>query len=69
MGEVPIRESSYDGVASQLLRYSALDMPLDQNLVDARDELAASAATVQAAMAQYIRPSAFVRIVTGPAPR
>jgi zinc protease len=69
MGEVPIRESSYDGVASQLLRYSALDMPLDQNLVDARDELAASAATVQAAMAKYIRPSAFVRIVTGPAPR
>ncbi len=69
MGEVPIRESSYDGVAAQLLRYSALDMPLDQNLVDARAELQASAATVQAAMAKYIRPSAFVRIVTGPPPR
>jgi zinc protease len=69
MGEVPIRESSYDGVAAQLLRYSALDMPLDQNLVDARAELGASAVTVQAAMAKYIRPAAFVRIVTGPPPR
>lgn len=69
IGEVPIRESSYDGVAAQMLRYSALDMPLDQNLVDARAELAASAATIQAAMAKYIRPAAFVRVVTGPAPR
>ncbi|MBV9333763.1 MAG: insulinase family protein [Candidatus Eremiobacteraeota bacterium] len=69
MGEVPIRESSYDGVAAQLLRYSALDMPLDQNLVDARAELGASAASVQSAMAKYIRPAAFVRVVTGPAPR
>ncbi|HEY1868794.1 MAG TPA: pitrilysin family protein [Candidatus Cybelea sp.] len=68
IGEVPIRESSYDGVSGQLLRYSALDMPLDQNLVDARAELSASAASVQAAMAKYIRPDAFVRIVTGPAP-
>lgn len=68
LGEVPIREASYDGVAAQLLRYSDLDMPLDQNLVDARAELGASAATVQAAMAKYIRPDAFVRIVTGPAP-
>jgi zinc protease len=69
LGEVPIRESSYDGVAAQLLRYSSLDMPLDQNLIDARAELNASAAAVQAAMAKYIRPAAFVRIVTGPAPR
>lgn len=68
MGEVPIRESSYDGVASQLLRYASLELPLDQNLIDARAELDASAQSVQAALAKYLRPSGFVRIVTGPAP-
>lgn len=68
MGEVPIRESSYDGVASQLLNYASLDLPLDQNLVDARAELDASAQSVQAALAKYVRPAGFVRIVTGPAP-
>ena len=69
MGEVPIRESSYDGVASELLRYSTLGLPLNQNVVDAGSELSATAASVQAALAKYVRPNAFVRIVTGPAPR
>ncbi len=68
MGEVPIAESSYDGVTGQLLRYSSLGLPLDQNLIDARAELDATAASVQAALAKYIRPNAFVRIITGPAP-
>lgn len=69
MGEVPIRESSYDGVASELLRYSTLGLPLNQNVIDAGSELSATAASVQAALAKYVRPNAFVRIVTGPAPR
>lgn len=68
IGGIPIRESSYDGVASQLIQYSTLGLPLDQNLLDARAELDASAASVQAALARYVRPNAFVRIVTGPAP-
>ncbi len=69
IGEVPIRESSYDGVTGQLLQYSTLGLPLNQNVLDARAELDASAASVQAALARYIRPDAFVRVVTGPAPR
>ena len=44
MGEVPIRESSYDGVTEQLLGYASLGLPLDQNVLDARAELAASGA-------------------------
>jgi zinc protease len=68
MGEVPIREASYDGVTAELLRYSTLDLPLDQNLIDARAELGATAQSVEAALAKYIRPTGFVRIVTGPAP-
>jgi zinc protease len=69
MGEVPIRESGYDGVTAELLHYATLGLPLNQNLVDARAELAATAESVRAALAAYVRPSAFVRVVTGPAPR
>jgi zinc protease len=68
IGEVPIRESSYDGVTDQLLDYATLGLPLNQNVVDAQAELSATAATVQAALSKYIRPDAFVRIVTGPGP-
>jgi zinc protease len=68
MGEVPIREASYDGVTAQLLDYASLDLPLNQNVVDARAELAATAQSVRAALQEYIRPSDFVRIITGPAP-
>jgi zinc protease len=68
IGEVPIRESSYDGVTGQLLDYATLGLPLNQNVVDAQAELNATAASVQAALARYIRPNSFVRVVTGPAP-
>ena len=68
MGEVPIRESSYDGVTSQLLNYAVRDLPLDQNVIDARAELEATPASVQAAIAKYVRPDGFVRVVTGPGP-
>ncbi|MGC1380501.1 MAG: pitrilysin family protein [Candidatus Baltobacteraceae bacterium] len=69
MGEVPIRESSYDGVTGQFLDYAELGLPLNQNVIDAQAELDATAASVQAALAKYLRPDAFVRIVTGPGPR
>jgi zinc protease len=68
MGEVPIREASYDGVTAQLLDYATLGLPLDQNLVDARAELSASAQSVREAIQKYVRPQGFVRVVTGPGP-
>ena len=68
MGEVPIREASYDGVTGLLLGYATLGLPLNQNVLDAQAELAATAETVQAALAKYVRPNAFVRVVTGPGP-
>ncbi|HEY2475508.1 MAG TPA: pitrilysin family protein [Candidatus Cybelea sp.] len=68
MGEVPIREASYDGVTAQLLDYAHLGLPLDQNLIDARAELSATAQSVQEAIQKYVRPNAFVRVVTGPGP-
>jgi len=69
MGRVPLRLASYDGVTGQLLDYATQGLPLDQNLIDARAELAAGAGDVRQALAQYVRPQGFVRLVTGPAPR
>jgi len=69
LGEVPIQQASYDGVSSLLLRYATQDLPLDQYQIDAQNFLSASAAQVQAAFAKWIRPSGFVRIVTGPGPK
>ena len=69
MGEIPIALASYDGLGTMLHRYASLDLPLNQNLIDAGHELAVSAARVAAAMRRWIRPSDFVRIVTGPGPK
>ena len=68
LGEVPIRAQSYNGVAGQLLGYASLGLPLDQNLIDARAELAVTPAQLQAAMTKWVRPEGFVRLVIGPAP-
>ncbi len=68
MGEVPIRQASYEGVAGQLSAYAGAGLPLDQNLLDARAELDASAESIRAAMARYVRPDGFVRLVVGPGP-
>ena len=69
MGRIPISVSSYGGVTQQLLDFSDLGLPLDQNVIDAQNELDASAASIQQALAKYVRPNAFVRVVTGPGPR
>ncbi|HET9392685.1 MAG TPA: pitrilysin family protein [Candidatus Rubrimentiphilum sp.] len=69
MGEIPITLASYDGVGSILHRYASLDLPLNQNLIDARRELSVTASRVAAAMRKWIRPDDFVRIVTGPGPK
>jgi zinc protease len=69
MGEVPIREASYDGVTEQLLDYAALDLPLNQSVIDAQAELTATPESVREAVEKYVRPSDFVRVVTGPGPR
>jgi zinc protease len=66
---VPIEQSSYDGVASLFLAYAQRHQPLDQYVNDGQQVLDATADSVQAAFAKFIRPDAFVRIVTGPGPQ
>ena len=69
MSDVPLREASFDGVASELLRYASLDLPLDQATIDAQRELAATASTVKAALQKWIAPNDWVRVVKGPGPK
>jgi zinc protease len=69
LGDVPIQQASYDGVAGLFLRYAGLDLPLDQYQTDAQNYLNADVASVQSAFAKYVRPTSFVRIVTGPGPK
>lgn len=69
LGEVPIRQASYDGVAQLFLTYADERLPLDQYARDAQAYLDTNAAQVQAAFAKWVRPNDFVRVVTGPGPR
>ena len=69
VGGLPLRAASYDGVTEQLLGYASLGLPLDQSVLDARAELGATAQSVQKALVKYLRPSGFVRVVTGPGPQ
>jgi zinc protease len=69
MGEVPIREASFSGVGDLLIDYALRGLPLDQNLIDAKNELDVTETSLKAAVGKYVRPSGFVRVVTGPAPK
>ncbi len=69
MGAVPLRTASFDGLAGLLTYYAEDGLPLNQDRLDAKAELSATAAQVQAAMAKWIRPDGFVRVVTGPPPK
>jgi zinc protease len=69
MGDVPLRQASYNGVGNSLLTYAIRGLPLNQNLIDATRELHATQASVKAAMAKWIRVNGFVRVVTGPGPK
>ncbi len=67
VGELPVRQESYDGLAGLLLAYAASGRPLDSDRRYAEAQLAATPASVEAAFAKYIRPADFVRVVEGPA--
>lgn len=69
LGEIPIQEQSYSGLGNLLLHYATLDLPLNQNLLDARAELAVTPEQLRHAMNKWIRPDGFVRVVLGPAPK
>ena len=66
--QLPLNESSFEGIAGQLLQYSREDKPLDSDMIAARHYLALTAPDIQAAFRDDVRPDAFVTAVKGPAP-
>jgi zinc protease len=66
--QIPLSEGSLDGIASQFLTLSGLDLPLDEPLRAAKRYLELTAGQVQASMAKWIRPDDFVQITLGPKP-
>jgi len=67
IGELPVRQESYAGLAGLLLAYASSGRPLDTERRYAEAELGATPATVEAAFAKYIRPNGFARVVEAPA--
>jgi len=68
LGGMPVARESYAKLATRLLGNASDNLPLDQDTRDAAAVLAATADDVRAALAKWVRPSDFVRVVTGPGP-
>ena len=66
VSSVPIQQQSYDGVADLLLRYAALGVPLNENLLDAQRELATTPQQIRDVMKRWIRPDGFARVLLEP---
>ncbi len=67
VGELPVRQESYDGLAGQLLGYASTGRPLDEDRIEARAELQTTPERLRAAFAKWIRPADFVRVIQAPA--
>jgi zinc protease len=69
MRQIPLAESSEEGVARGLLGRAQIGLPLDEPFRGAQLYFSMSADQVKAAFAKWIRPDEFVQIVRGPAPQ
>ena len=67
--QIPLAESSEDGVAGGLLARAQIGLPLDEPLRAAKQYFSMTADQVRAAFAKWIRPDGFVQIIRGPAPQ
>lgn len=69
LSDVALQTQSYDGLAARLTTNVGNGFPADHDFALARAELAATPDSVRTAVARWIRPSGFVRVIEGPAPR
>jgi zinc protease len=67
--QIPLRESSEDGVAGGLLARAQISLPLDEPQRSGRIYFAMTADQVREAFAKWVRPDGFVQIIRGPAPK
>ncbi len=66
--QMPLSESSEDGVAGGLLARAQIGLPLDESMRAAKQYFSITADQVRAAFAKWVRPDGFVQIIRGPAP-
>ena len=67
--QIPLAESSVNGVAAGWLARAEIGLPLDEPSRGAAIYISMTAPQVKAAFAKWIRPDEFVQIVRGPAPQ
>jgi zinc protease len=67
--QIPLSEASFSAIGGQLLTLASEDRPLDALTIAARHYLEMTAAQVQQAYAEHLRPDGFVIAVKGPAPK
>jgi zinc protease len=66
--QIPLTESSEDGVAGGLLARAQIGLPLDEPSRAAKQYFSTTADQVRAAFEKWVRPDGFVQIIRGPAP-
>ncbi len=67
--QVPLSESSIEGIGGTLLDLAVEGLPLDEPVRSAGRYLKITSGEVQAAFGRWIRPDGFVQVTLGPAPR
>jgi zinc protease len=66
---IPLAEASVDSVAQNWLRFSTLDLPLDEPVHAGKIYVQLNADQVQSVFSKWIRPNDFVQLTQGPTPR
>ena len=67
--EIPLSESSMDGVANGWISRTDVGLPLDEPVQAARRYVRLTGADVQAAFAKWLRPNGLVQVTEGPEPK
>lgn len=67
--QIPLAESSEDGVAGGLLGRAVVGLPLDEPVLAAKKYYALTADQVKAAFLKHVQPENLVQIVRGPTPQ
>ncbi|HXO17742.1 MAG TPA: insulinase family protein, partial [Candidatus Dormibacteraeota bacterium] len=68
VSKVPMRVSSFSGIAGELIGFVQFKLPLDQATIDARNEIAVTNAQIITAVHKWLRSNDFVRVILGPGP-
>ena len=68
LGQLATQDESYSQIAGRFLAAAREGLPLDEDVLEAHSELAATPKQVQAAMTRWVRPNGFAQVIEGPAP-